>query len=213
MFNQKSSTMLKKILLFAIAGVLFYSCAQQPKDVQETSEIIESFTIAELYENAVELEGSDVHFEGVIVHACRHSGDKIRVAMDDDEQTSVFVMLGEFSDQIGVEDEGKDISIIGKLVVLDKEEYDAEKRHDECEEEHEHDEDCDHDEKAEEHMHDEDCDHDEKAEEHVHDEDCDHEEKAEEHVHDHDCEHEEEVEEQQKDQVKFIIELVSFEWI
>ncbi|MFO8068341.1 MAG: hypothetical protein R6U11_12245, partial [Bacteroidales bacterium] len=50
-------------------------------------------------------------------------------------------------------------------------------------------------------------------EEHMHDEDCDHEEKAEEHVHDHDCEHEEEVEEQQKDQVKFIIELVSFEWI
>ncbi|MFW5793427.1 MAG: hypothetical protein ACOCWC_04015 [Bacteroidota bacterium] len=194
--------MLKRFLLIAIAGFFMFSCAQQPKDVQETSEIVESFTIAELYENALDLDGSDVHFEGVILHACRTSGEKIRVSMDEEGTSSVFVMLGEFSDQIGVEDEGKDISIVGTLEVLDKEEY-YEKR------------DKEEGEREEDHVHNEDCDHaEEMTAEHKHDEDCDHaEEKTEEHVHDHDCEHEEEVEEKQKDDVKFIINLKSFEWI
>jgi hypothetical protein len=169
--------MKKFALLFAIAGLFMFSCSQQPKEVDQ---IIETFTIAELCEKAAELNGSEVHFEGVIIHVCKHSGEKMFVEMDD---AKVRVYLGENQGKITTEDDGKEISIIGKIVIADHECKEAKK--DVAEHE------CDHEKTEEAHVHG-------KGEEaHVHGEDCDH-EKAEEAV---------------KVPVKFHIELTSFEWI
>lgn len=189
--------MKKFALLISIAGLFLFSCAEQPK--VDSDEIIESFTVAELYDQAINLDGSVVHFEGVLIHTCRHSGDKMHIVDEENENYRVRVNLGEFAGKIGPEQEGKNIAVTGKLVVTEIPESLKKK-----EKAHVHGEDCDHEEEG--HVHDEDCDHEEHH--HVHGEDCDHEE---EHEHDHDCEHDEALKKLQKEVVRFHIELISYE--
>ncbi|MBS4013488.1 MAG: hypothetical protein KGZ97_06965 [Bacteroidetes bacterium] len=143
---------MKKIaLLFAVAGLFLFSCSQQPKEVEQ---IIDTYTIAELYEKAAELDGQQVHFEGLVLHTCRHSGDKMHIVAEDNNELRVRVNLGEFAGQINPESEGKMISVIGKVSVLKEEKaHDCENAETteevvaeaEAEEEHVHDHDCDHD--------------------------------------------------------------------
>ncbi len=146
---------MKKItLLFAFAGLFMFSCSQQPKEVEQ---IIDTFTIAELYEKAAELDGTQVHFEGLVLHTCRNSGDKMHIVAEDNNDLRIRVNLGEFTGQINSEHEGKMISVIGTVSVIKEEKAhdceNAESTEESTEEvaesteehDHEHGHDCDHD--------------------------------------------------------------------
>ncbi len=176
---------MKKLgLLFIVAGIFMFSCAEQPKE--QVDETFEAVTVAELYENTLKLDGSVVQFEGVLIHTCRTSGDKMHIADKENEKYRVRVNLGDYTGKIGPEEEGRDISVTGTLVVTEIPEGLKEKA--ECE--HETHEDCDYE---------------------TH-EDCDHEE-AEAHDHDHDCEHDAALKELQREVIIFHIDLISFEWL
>jgi hypothetical protein len=102
---------MKKFATFAIVGLLIYSCGQTKKQ-EETNE---TKTISELVSEPLGFDGTQVVFEGVITHICKHSGDKMRINQVDDTDYSIMVMLEDFQPEFNPEFEGKHVRINGIL--------------------------------------------------------------------------------------------------
>jgi hypothetical protein len=117
---------MSRFAIFAIIGLLIYSCGQTKKEEENN----QTKLISELVSEPLGFDGTEVSFEGVITHICKHSGDKIRVNQLDDADYSIMVMLEEFQTEFNPEFEGKHVRVIGvlKTQVLNMEE--AEVAHD-----------------------------------------------------------------------------------
>ena len=107
---------MKRVLFVLIAGVLFASCSQQPKEKNDKEEFL-SLTIQEILINPMDYEGKIIEFEGIIDHVCRHSADKMRVKPIDDADFSLLVMLGEFTGKFDRSFEGEFVTCRGALKV------------------------------------------------------------------------------------------------
>ncbi len=120
--------------MILVAGLLMMACGTQTE--HQAGGVVETSEIAQLVADPLHYEGTVVRFEGVISHICRHSGDKMRVVQAGDETYSMQVMLGEHMNRFDVEDEGREVMVLGtlKTQVTNLDELDADH-------EHEHDED------------------------------------------------------------------------
>jgi hypothetical protein len=100
-----------RFTIIALLGLMIYSCGQTTKP----EESAETNTISELVSEPLGFDGTEVSFEGVITHICKHSGDKMRVNQIDDTDYSIMVMLDEFKSQFNADYEGKHVRVIGIL--------------------------------------------------------------------------------------------------
>lgn len=108
---------IRKVLFVLMAGVLMFSCGEQPKEKEAAEEVL-SLSIIEILEDPLEYEGKVVSIDGIISHVCRHSGDKMRVMPEvDKEDYTILVMLGDFMNTIDAGFEGESITCQGKLKV------------------------------------------------------------------------------------------------
>jgi hypothetical protein len=128
---------MKAIIFFLAIGFFLSSCNSQKSNDKKAN--VGDLTIAQLVSEPMQYEAHSVKLEGTIVHVCRHSGDKMRIVQHDDDAYSIMVMLGEFSNSITLDLEGKDIVATG-IVKTHIRNIDALANHD-----HNHD-DADHDE-------------------------------------------------------------------
>ncbi len=104
-------------LFVLIAGMLMFSCGEQPKEKEDkdVADEVVSLSIIDILKDPYEYEGKTVSFDGIINHVCRHSGDKMRVNPKDNDDYSILVMLGDFINQFDTDFEGEAITCRGVL--------------------------------------------------------------------------------------------------
>lgn len=99
--------MLKKVFVFAIAGVLLASCGTQGPKTEAVenaaTEVVAQKEVTTLSfeafaERAGELVGQEVAMEGTVLHVCQHGGKKMFIAGDNEEIRVKLVP----SDEMGV---------------------------------------------------------------------------------------------------------------
>ena len=107
---------MKSYLLLLVCTILIAGCSNSRSSKQEQVSEIEkaALTVDELYENAKELEGSEILVKGTVMHVCKEGGERCFI-MGSNEDIIIRIEAGE---KIGAFDQelmGSDIEVAGVL--------------------------------------------------------------------------------------------------
>lgn len=107
---------MKKVLFVAIMALVIAACGQKTQKADEAvvAENTPSISIEELVANPIAYGDQEVKIEGVIIHMCRETGDKMMVKGADSD-LSIQVKLGELAKDFNIELEGRTVVVEGKL--------------------------------------------------------------------------------------------------
>ena len=107
---------MKKVLFVAVMALLIAGCGPKNTKPAETvaAETTAAISIDELVANPIAYGDQEVKIEGVILHMCRETGDKMMVKGADSD-LSIQVKLGELAKDFNIEMEGRTVVVEGKL--------------------------------------------------------------------------------------------------
>lgn len=106
--------MVKKVLFFAFAVILFTACGNNPdKSAQEkTVDEIAMIGVQDFLSNPDSFVGKEVIVSGTTVHVCREGGKRMFIIGEDPEQR-LQIKAGEGIPAFAVELEGSDVLVTG----------------------------------------------------------------------------------------------------
>lgn len=107
--------MRKYIFLISLVSIL--AACNNTSSSETKSEL---HSIADLSANAAKLDGQNVTFQGMVVHVCKHGGQKMFVT-DTSEDNSVLVFVGSSIPEFDVALEGSQVEISGKIILTPSE--------------------------------------------------------------------------------------------
>ncbi|HKJ80149.1 MAG TPA: hypothetical protein VKA10_11460 [Prolixibacteraceae bacterium] len=111
---------MKNLFIVGIISMFLFSCSNQQKKQEETASgntvnaETEVYTIDELYEKAGSLSGQEVVVKGMVMHVCKHGGERCFL-MGSNEDINIRVEAGEKIGAFGQEMMGSDLVITGVL--------------------------------------------------------------------------------------------------
>lgn len=105
---------MKKILTLAAIVAIGFGCNNGNGKVDNTD--VRKVDIATIEASASELENQTVQVTGMVLHVCKHGGQKMFLTNDSTE-TSLLVRVGSSIPEFDVALEGSNVEVTGKLVV------------------------------------------------------------------------------------------------
>jgi hypothetical protein len=111
-FWAKFKTM-NKILTIAAVMALLFACNTGNKNTD--SQEVRNLTIDAIQSSASEFENQTVQVTGMVLHVCKHGGQKMFLTTDSTE-TSLLVRVGPSIPEFEVTLEGSTVEVTGKLV-------------------------------------------------------------------------------------------------
>ncbi len=110
---------MKKLVLFGIVSVLFFSCTNQGKNQQKQEDQQEAIvlTVDDLNARAAELADTEVTVKGTVMHVCKHGGARCFL-MGSNEDINIRVEAGEKIGAFSQEQMGSELEITGILKIV-----------------------------------------------------------------------------------------------
>lgn len=105
---------MKNILTLAAIVAFIFGCNTEKGKVDSTD--VKKVEIATIEASASELENQTVQVTGMVLHVCKHGGQKMFLTNDSTE-TSLLVRVGPSIPEFDVALEGSNVEVTGKLVV------------------------------------------------------------------------------------------------
>ncbi len=105
---------MKKILTVAAIFAVFFGCNTENGQVNDTD--VKKVNISTIEASASELEDQTVQVTGMVLHVCKHGGQKMFLTNDSTE-ASLLVRVGPRIPEFDVTLEGSNVEVTGKLVV------------------------------------------------------------------------------------------------
>src|SRR5210317_2227610 len=105
---------MKKFLTVAAVIAVLFSCNSRNNEVAE--ENIKEVDFATLEASASDLENETVKVTGMVLHVCKHGGQKMFISADTSE-SSLLVLVSPSIPEFDVALEGSNVEVTGKLVV------------------------------------------------------------------------------------------------
>ncbi len=105
---------MKNILIVTAIIALFVGCNTEKGQVNETD--VKKVDISTIEASASELEDQTVQITGMVLHVCKHGGQKMFIK-NDSTDASLLVRVGPSIPEFDVTLEGSNVEVTGKLVV------------------------------------------------------------------------------------------------
>ena len=105
---------MRKILTIAAIVAIGFGCNSGNGNVNESD--VRKVDIATIEASASELENQTVQVTGMVLHVCKHGGQKMFLT-NDTTGTSLLVRVGPSIPEFDVALEGSNVEVTGKLVV------------------------------------------------------------------------------------------------
>lgn len=106
---------MKKTLFLFVAAIILAACnSNAPKKEQATSEA-QVYTVTELLESASDLVSETITLKGVVVHVCKHGGQKMFLTSDDKEH-KIKINISSNLTEFDVALEGSLVEVTGTVI-------------------------------------------------------------------------------------------------
>ena len=110
---------MKKIILISLAAMFLFSCGNQKKREQSTSNeslvtAETALTVDQLYEKASDIVDKEIVVTGTVMHVCQHGGERCFL-MGSNENINIRIEAGEKIGAFSQELMGSNIEITGIL--------------------------------------------------------------------------------------------------
>lgn len=108
---------MKKTLLVLIAAIFLAACnSSAPKENNESTEKT-TYTVTSFMEKANELVDQEITIKGLVVHVCKHGGQKMFITSDDKE-TKIKINVSKTISEFDVALEGSMVEINGLVIAV-----------------------------------------------------------------------------------------------